>query len=151
MHPSVLEQSEVQRSGVPQAKVTVRREDVRAAGPRMPVAPQRASGSGLGGFLGRFRASLVILSEMGHGVELALDQTRTTFGRGPGVDFAFDDPLLSQVHAVLEFASGGFRIRGLDGAGDVRVNGNGATVRRLRHGDEIQFGAERLEFVLSSM
>jgi len=100
---------------------------------------------GLGPFLERFRAQIVAVAGAVEGTEIPIEQGRTTLGRGPGADVAFDDESLSRQHAVLEFAGDGFRIRDLDSVGGVLVNGRRVAAAPLQHGDRFTLGAQTFE------
>lgn len=99
-------------------------------------------------FLAKYQPSLVVLSGVAKGTEYPLDSERTTIGRGPGVDLAFEDTAMSATHAAVEFASDGFRIRDLDSTNGTQVNGSAASVAVLKHGDRLQLGEHQLQFVV---
>ncbi len=105
-------------------------------------------GSGAEEFFSRFRAAIVILSGGAAGSEYALDQSRISIGRGPGVDLAFDDSAMSREHAVVEFYGEGFRIRDLGSTNGVFVNGSSVQVCKLKHGDRFDLGEHRFQYVI---
>ena len=91
-------------------------------------------------FLARYQPTIVILSGGAKGTEFALDQPRTSLGRGPGVDLAFDDDSMSREHAAIEFGSHGFRLRDLDSTNGTLLNGGACKLGELKHGDKFQVG-----------
>ena len=92
-------------------------------------------------YLAGQQISIVIVEGGETGQEFALEQERTTLGRGPGVDLAFADSAMSREHAAIEFTSEGFRIRDLGSMNGVLVNGASLRVGDLKHGDHFQLGA----------
>ena len=103
---------------------------------------------GLAAHLSRWRAALVIVSGGAEGTEYDLDQPKLSLGRGPGVDFEFDDSAMSREHAVIEFAEGGFRIRDLGSTNGTLLNGDDVKSKGLTHRDRIQLGEHVFQFVL---
>ena len=99
-------------------------------------------------FLAEFRASLVVLEGGIAGVEHEIERPRTSIGRGPGVDLAFQDPAMSKEHACLEWADGRLRLRDLGSMNGVRVNGALVQVTDLKHGDRFQLGEHVFQLVL---
>ena len=97
-------------------------------------------------FLARHRAVLVILSGAARGMELELDRARITFGRGPGVDFAFEDATMSREHAALEFVGEGFRIRDLGSTNGTQVNDVNIAMLDLKGGEQIEAGDHIFQF-----
>src|SRR5262245_2973449 len=77
----------------------------------------------VGEFLERYEAKRRLVSGRHAGAGFAIDRDRVIVGRGPGVDRAFDDPLMSRQHAAIEFTGTGFRIRDLGSTNGVLVNG----------------------------
>ncbi|MEN8184326.1 MAG: FHA domain-containing protein [Myxococcota bacterium] len=115
--------------------ITVRRERTRE--------PEN-----VGEFLERWRPVLVVISGPAAGSEFLVDRKRTTVGRGPGVDLAFADPELSQQHAAIEFADGGFRVCDLGSTNGTYVNGALVRVCELKNADRVQLGRYVFQFVL---
>jgi pSer/pThr/pTyr-binding forkhead associated (FHA) protein len=115
--------------------VTVRRERGQA--------PENVSE-----FLERWRPVLVVVSGVAAGSEFVVDRVRTTVGRGPGVDLAFADAEMSQQHAAIEFADGGFRVCDLGSTNGTYVNGALVRVCELKNADRIQLGRFLFQFVL---
>jgi len=101
-------------------------------------------------FLARHRAVLVILGGAARGMELEIDRARVTLGRGPGVDFAFDDATMSREHAALEFVGGGFRIRDLASTNGTQVNDVHVALLDLKGGEHIQAGDHTFQFQVDS-
>lgn len=101
-------------------------------------------------FLARHRAVLVILNGAARGMELELDRARVTLGRGPGVDFAFEDATMSREHAALEFVGGGFRIRDLASTNGTQVNDANIAMLDLKGGEHIMAGDHLFEFQVDS-
>ena len=101
-------------------------------------------------FLARHRAVLVILSGAARGMELELDRARITFGRGPGVDFAFEDATMSREHAALEFVGSGFRIRDLASNNGTQVNDANIAMLDLKGGEHITAGDHIFQFQVDS-
>jgi pSer/pThr/pTyr-binding forkhead associated (FHA) protein len=99
-------------------------------------------------FLEKFRASLIAISGGSEGTEIVIDQRRVTLGRGPGVDLAFDNPSMSQQHAVLEFVSDGFRISDLESTNGIEVNGKRAKSVKLQHGDRFALGDQIFQLLI---
>jgi pSer/pThr/pTyr-binding forkhead associated (FHA) protein len=109
-------------------------------------APANPSGYRL--FLEKFRASLIVVSGAAEGNEIVIDQRRVTLGRGPGVDLAFDNPSMSQQHAVLEFVTDGFRVSDLESTNGVEVNGKRAKQADLHHGDRFALGNQVFQLLI---
>ncbi len=115
--------------------VTVRRERGQA--------PENVSD-----FLARWRPALVVISGVAAGSEFIVDRVRTTVGRGPRVDLAFADAEMSQQHAAIEFADGGFRLCDLGSTNGTYVNGALVRVCELKNADRVQLGRFVFQFVL---
>ena len=99
-------------------------------------------------FLERWRPALVVISGVAAGSEFIVDRVRTTVGRGPGVDLAFADAEMSQQHAAIEFADGGFRLCDLGSTNGTYVNGALVRVCELKNADRVQLGRFVFQFVL---
>jgi pSer/pThr/pTyr-binding forkhead associated (FHA) protein len=82
------------------------------------------------------------------GSEHMLERPCISLGRGPGSDLSFDDDAMSRVHAALEFADGGFRIRDLGSTNGVLLNGGELEVGELKNGDRFQLGRHLFQFLL---
>jgi len=105
-------------------------------------------GAGEGDFFSRHRATLVLVAGPGAGSEFALERERVCVGRGEETDLRFDDAAMSREHAALERSGEGFRIRDLASSNGVRVNGSTVLVADLKHGDRIELGEHRFQFLL---
>lgn len=105
----------------------------------------------LSDFLARHRVTVVVLSGGVEGSEFSLDQPKITFGRGPNVDFAFEDSSMSREHAAVEFSAGRFRIRDLGSTNGTKLNGKEITAEDLAHGDRLQIGEHVLQFIVEEV
>ena len=99
----------------------------------------------LGAYLSGWLASLTVVGGVASGTELCIDQARTRIGRGPRVDFAFDDPAMCAEHALIEFRADGFHLTRTNG-GSVVLNGGVVEAGRLKDGDWFGLGSIRFEF-----
>ena len=100
------------------------------------------------GFLASHRAAIVTLSGATAGNEYELERDRTVIGRGPGVDFAFDDRTMSREHAAFEVMDGAMWLRDLGSTNHVLVNGGATLSTELKNGDKIELGEHKFQFVL---
>lgn len=100
-------------------------------------------------FLARQRATLVVLSGDGVGMEHVLDQKRVLIGRGPGVDLALREHSLKRVHACIEFQGDGYRLRHLS---DQELHGSapaeGDPGQELKHEDRFTLGQVTFEYLI---
>lgn len=111
------------------ARVIVSREAVQyAAGPR-PL-PAR-----------------LVLQQGGRTVSFPLSRDTYTLGRSPKNDIVIVDPKVSTFHARVDRASEGFVLVDLKSTNGTFLNGQRTTSGRLRNGDQIQFGAAKLDYV----
>jgi pSer/pThr/pTyr-binding forkhead associated (FHA) protein len=99
-------------------------------------------------FLTVHRAVIVTLAGTTAGNEYELEQDRTTVGRGPGVDLAFDDRTMSREHGAFEVMDGAMWLRDLGSTNGVLVNGGKTLNTELKHGDRIELGDHQFQFVL---
>ena len=99
-------------------------------------------------FLAGHRAVIVTLAGLTAGNEYEIDQDRMTIGRGPGVSLAFDDATMSREHAAFEVMDGALRLRDLASTNGVLVNGAPVLQSELKHGDKIELGEHKFQFVL---
>ena len=112
---------------------------------------ERESGAQPGGaqdFLDRYRAKLVLVTSAAAGEEYLLDRERMILGRGPGVDFAFDDPDMSRQHASIECSENGLGIRDLGSTNGLFVNGDAVQAADLENGDRVQLGGLTFQLVI---
>jgi pSer/pThr/pTyr-binding forkhead associated (FHA) protein len=77
-----------------------------------------------------------------------IEQRRTTVGRGPGVDLAFDNASMSRQHAVIEFAEHGFRVSDLGSTNGLKVNGTQVESADLEHGDRFMLGDQTFQILI---
>ncbi len=103
---------------------------------------------GLAEFLAEHEVRMVAVSGGSAGTVLRILRELSTLGRGPGVDFALDDPALSRQHAAIEYAGDEFRIRDLGSTNGVLVNGRPVQVGELRHGDRVEIGSQTYQFLI---
>ena len=108
----------------------------------------KSQAKGLGEFLVKFQASIVVLNGDASGSEYVLDSQSVTIGRGPGVDLAIDDSAMSREHAVLELVRGGFRVRDLGSTNGVLLNGETVQAADLKHGDRFRLGDHTFQLVI---
>jgi len=106
------------------------------------------SPAGIDGFLAAYRARVVVVAGSSIGQEFSLDRPVITLGRGPGVDFAFDDPSMSRQHAAIEFGNDGFRVRDLGSTNGLTLNGEVAQVGEIGHGDRFEIGGLEFQVVV---
>ena len=82
------------------------------------------------------------------GILLALDWTGTreelVIGRHPSCDVVVTDDTVSRRHARLTFRDGGWIVQDLDSTNGTRLNGQYVGRCRLRPGDQLALGHQRL-------
>jgi pSer/pThr/pTyr-binding forkhead associated (FHA) protein len=91
-------------------------------------------------FLARHAATLVFAAGPLAGTEVALDRERITVGRHSDADVVIPDDSVSHLHAALELAEAGFRLRDLGSTNGVKVNGSRVAAADLKHGDRLELG-----------
>jgi pSer/pThr/pTyr-binding forkhead associated (FHA) protein len=101
-------------------------------------------------FRERHVASLVVLSGGVVGSEHILDNPKVRLGRGPEVEFEFDDSAMSREHAVFEFADGAFVLRDAGSTNGIRVNGERSMAHELDHGDRLEIGEHVFQFLIEN-
>lgn len=101
-------------------------------------------------FLLRNKPVLIVLDGPEAGSEFALTSARRTLGRGPGVDIAIQDDLMSQEHAAFELGDDGYRVLDLDSTNGLSVNGRTVAGADLKDGDQIRLGGHTLQYVLET-
>ena len=101
-------------------------------------------------FFETFKAKLIALTGHHAGMEYQLDRDCVTMGRGPGVDFAFDDPAMSRQHAAVDYADGGFKIRDLGSTNGIACNGAPIQGATLEHGDQLTIGEHTLQLLIET-
>jgi len=72
-----------------------------------------------------------------------LVKPQTTIGSAPDNDVVIDHQSVSRRHAVIVRRLGGLAVRDLGSTNGTRVNGRKAAARRVRPGDELEFGSVR--------
>ena len=92
--------------------------------------------------------SIVLLNTEQAGREDAVRGERITLGRGPGVDLAFPDPLMSRQHVSLEYREGRFRITDLGSTNGLEINGRPAKRGEVGHGDRFVLGGSSFQLVV---
>jgi len=102
----------------------------------------------LEGFLSEHRAVIVTLSGTTAGNEYEIDQPRMSIGRGPGVTLEFDDSTMSREHATFEVVDDSIRVRDLGSTNGILVNGAPVLTAKLKHGDRIELGEHKFQFLL---
>jgi pSer/pThr/pTyr-binding forkhead associated (FHA) protein len=107
-----------------------------------------APSGGAQAFLKRYRARFVLVSSAAAGAEYLIDRERVIMGRGPGVDFAFDDPDMSRQHASVECSEDGLGIRDLGSTNGLFVNGDAVQAAELENGDRVQLGGLTFQLVV---
>jgi len=104
-----------------------------------PQAPRGVNG---------WSATLVEVAGGAEGNEYPVEGERVVVGRGPDVDLAFEDDLMSAQHAVFEHSRGAFCVTDLDSTNGTRVNGVEITTRALAHGDRVELGRHVFHLLL---
>ena len=107
-------------------------------------------------FLAQHRAAISIVSGPAAGSEYTqgeyvLEWDSVSLGRGPGVDFAIDDPCMSRKHAMLELRGDGFQIRDLGSTNGILVNGSLVQTTELKHGDRFELGEHTFEYSVEAL
>lgn len=97
---------------------------------------------------GGWSATLVEVAGGAEGNEYPIETERMTIGRGPDVDFAFDDEMMSAQHAAFDQTRGGLCVTDLESTNGTRVNGEPVTTRALSHGDRVEIGGHTFELLL---
>ena len=101
-------------------------------------------------YLAAHRVAIVTLAGLTAGNEYELARERTSIGRGPGVDLAFDDTTMSREHATFELIDGAIRLRDLGSTNGVLVNGAPTLNAELKHGDRIELGEHKFQLVIEA-
>jgi Nif-specific regulatory protein len=95
-------------------------------------------------------AYLTILRGSKAGTNFLVDPAvRTLIGRGTDCHIAIPDPLLSRVHASLEFEQDGWVVRDASSRNGTQVNGQKITEAAIDDTHTIQLGKSELQFHLS--
>ncbi len=99
-------------------------------------------------YLRDHRISLVVVTGPSSGTEYTLDDATVIVGRGPGVDLAFRDEAMSREHVAFELLESGYRARDLASTNGVRVNGSDVLAVDLEHGDTVELGKHRFQYLV---
>lgn len=76
-----------------------------------------------------------------------LDKDRFTIGRRPDNDIFLDDPVVSNVHAVIVTVSNDQVLEDAASTNGIRVNGEKVTRRILQNNDVIEVGGYQLKYI----
>jgi len=101
-------------------------------------------------FRERHIASIVVLSGGVVGSESILDEPKVRLGRGPEVEFEFEDSAMSREHAIFEFADGAFILRDAGSTNGIRVNGERSMAHELGHGDRLEIGEHVFQYLIEN-
>jgi len=101
-------------------------------------------------FRERHIASIVVLSGGVIGSERILDDPKIRLGRGPEVEFEFEDSAMSREHAIFEFADGAFVLRDAGSTNGIRVNGERSMAHELDHGDRLEIGEHVFQYLIEN-
>jgi hypothetical protein len=92
--------------------------------------------------------ALVVRSGGGRsGETFALEQDRTSLGRGPECEIFLDDVTVSRRHAVVTRAEDGFSLHDEGSLNGTYVNRRRVESAKLEDGDEVQIGKYKLTFL----
>jgi hypothetical protein len=92
--------------------------------------------------------ALVVRSGGGRaGETFALEQDRTSLGRGPECEVFLDDVTVSRRHAVVTRADDGFSLHDEGSLNGTYVNRRRVESAQLEDGDEVQIGKYKLTFL----
>jgi transcriptional regulator with GAF, ATPase, and Fis domain len=81
-------------------------------------------------------------------LEIILDDRGLTIGRDSANMLRLDDPAVSARHCRIDFEDGQYVLTDLESMNGTFVNRKAATRANLMHGDEIQIGHTRLQFLV---
>ena len=97
------------------------------------------------------RARLVIRNGGFEGMTYELTSEETLIGRNPTTDITLLDEGISREHALilLEEADCSYTVEDLQSTNGTKVNGKRVRSATLAHGDEIQIGRTRFQFLQS--
>ncbi|MFC1708142.1 FHA domain-containing protein [Planctomycetota bacterium] len=83
-------------------------------------------------------------------IEVNIDRSPFTIGRGPDCSVVVPDPLASKRHAEILIDRSDHVLRDLASRNGTHVNGDRVTARRLRFGDRIEIGQTTIVFTSPS-
>ena len=94
-------------------------------------------------------ARLIIRNGGFEGMTYEIHSEETLIGRNPTTDITLLDEGISREHALILYdeADGQFVVEDLQSTNGTKVNGKRVRSATLSHGDEIQIGRTRFEFV----
>ncbi|MFC4334278.1 FHA domain-containing protein [Salininema proteolyticum] len=92
-------------------------------------------------------ALLVVKKGPNSGARFLLTNEVTSSGRHPDSDIFLDDVTVSRRHAEFHRDASGFTVRDMGSLNGTYVNRERVETATLGHGDEVQIGKFRLEFV----
>jgi pSer/pThr/pTyr-binding forkhead associated (FHA) protein len=97
----------------------------------------------------RADGSLVILNGDFEGMQYQLSSDETLIGRNPTTDITLLDEGISREHTMILFddADREYLIEDLQSTNGTKVNGKRVRSATLAHGDEIQIGHTRFQFL----
>jgi Inner membrane component of T3SS, cytoplasmic domain/zinc-ribbon domain len=93
---------------------------------------------------------LVVRHGPNAGSSYRLETAVTAIGRHPDSEIFLDDITVSRRHVVLDRTPNGYVLRDVGSLNGTYVNHERADEATLRHGDELQIGRYRLNFVLGA-
>ena len=98
------------------------------------------------------QAELVISEGRFEGTRYQLKAAETIIGRNPNTDITLLDEGISREHAIFERdeTSGQYTLEDLQSTNGTKVNGKRVRSATLAHGDRIEIGHTKLEFVLKA-
>ncbi len=92
------------------------------------------------------RAALTITNGCFAGLEIALTDRATSLGRNISCDICLDHGFVSEEHAIIRRANGGYEIEDLNSRHGTSVNGEEIHRKSLKNGDRIVIGNFELKF-----
>jgi len=90
---------------------------------------------------------LVMVSPPAPGAEFAITRSPVRIGRAEDLDVWINHRSISREHAEITSTDGEYRIRDLESANGMRVNGKNATEATLAPGDLVELGQVRFRFI----
>ncbi len=98
------------------------------------------------------KAALVIRTGGFEGMRYELAGEETLIGRNPTTDITLLDEGISREHAIFERdeATGTYTLEDLQSTNGTKVNGKRVRSATLSHGDQIEIGHTKLQFLLST-
>ena len=95
---------------------------------------------------GSRRAALTITNGCFAGLEIPLKKESTSLGRAVSCDICLDHAFVSDEHAVIRRANGGYVIEDLNSRHGTSINGREVHKSPLRKGDRITIGSFDMTF-----